>query len=94
MDVLSPNVYHPDPRSQPINYQHQQPQQPAPLITKRFVMVFDKTALICSDFKWLGIRISVLNWNPDHLQPDLFLTIQNLDQSGFQIPIVQNLLNV
>ena len=26
--------------------------------------------------------------NLDHLQPNLFLTIQNPDQSGFQIPTV------
>ena len=28
--------------------------------------------------------------NPDHLQPNLFLTIQNPEKSGFQIPAVVN----
>ena len=30
-----------------------------------FQMVFDKIAAICSDFKWLGFRISKHIWNPD-----------------------------
>ena len=34
---------------------------------------------ICPDFKWLGFRISDTIKNPDHLQPDLFLPIQNPD---------------
>ena len=36
-------------------------------------------ASICRDFKWLGFRFSDLIQNPDHLQPNLFLTIQNPD---------------
>ena len=34
---------------------------------------------------WLGFRISDPIQNPDHLQTNLFLTIQNLDKVGFQI---------
>ena len=45
---------------------------------------------ICLDFKWLGFLISDPIWNPDHLQLNLFLTIQNPNQSGFQIPTVIN----
>ena len=44
-----------------------------------FQMVFDKMAAICLDFKWLGFRISYPIRNPDHLQPNLFWTIQNTD---------------
>ena len=44
-----------------------------------FQMVFDKMAAICLDFKWLGFRISDSIQNPDHLQPNLFSTIQNPD---------------
>ena len=51
-------------------------------------IVFDKLAAICLDFKWLGFRISDPVRNPDHLPPNLFLTIQSPDWSGFQIPIV------
>ena len=51
-------------------------------------MFFDKMVAICPDFKWLGFRISDLSPNPDHLQPNLFMTIQNPDLSGFQIPTV------
>ena len=39
-------------------------------------MIFDKMAVICPDFKWLGFQISDPIWNPDHLQTNLFLTIQ------------------
>ena len=34
------------------------------------------------------VRISDPIRNPDHLQPNLFLIIQNPDKSGFQIPTV------
>ena len=44
-----------------------------------FLMVFDKMAAICPDFKWLGLQISVPIWIPDLLQPNLFWTIQNPD---------------
>ena len=43
---------------------------------------------LCLDFKWSGFRISDLIWNPDHLETNLFLTIWNLNESGFQIPTV------
>ena len=46
---------------------------------------FYKMVAICPDFKWLSFRISDPIKNPDHLQPNLFLTILNLDWSGFQI---------
>ena len=36
-------------------------------------------AAICPDFKWLGLRISDLIPNPDHLQPNLFWNIWNPD---------------
>ena len=45
----------------------------------RFQMVFDQMAAICLDFKWLGFWFSDAIRNPDHLQPNLFLIIQNLD---------------
>ena len=51
-------------------------------------MFFDKMAAIGLDFKWLGFQISDPIQNLDHLQPNLFLNIQNLDQYGFQIPTV------
>ena len=41
-------------------------------------MGLDKMAPICPDFKWLGF----------HLKTNLFLTIQNQDWSGFQIPTI------
>ena len=44
-----------------------------------FQMVIDKVAAICPDFKWMGFRISDPIQNLDHLQPNLFLTIQNPD---------------
>ena len=44
-----------------------------------FQIVFDKMAPICPDFKWLGFQISDPIKNPDHLQSNLFLTIQNPD---------------
>ena len=42
-------------------------------------MVFDKMDAICADFKLLGFRISEPILNLVHLQPNLFLTIQNPD---------------
>ena len=45
----------------------------------RFQMVFDKMGVICPDFKWFGFRILDTIRNPDHLQSNLFLTIQNQD---------------
>ena len=42
-------------------------------------MVSDKIAAICPNFKWLGFRILDAIQNLDHLQPNLFLTIQNPD---------------
>ena len=55
----------------------------------RFQMILDKMAPICPDFKWLCFRISDPIWNPDHFQPNLFLTIPNPNRFGFQIPTVQ-----
>ena len=40
---------------------------------------FYKMAAIWPDFKWLDFWISDPNQNPDHLQPNLFSTIQNPD---------------
>ena len=40
-----------------------------------FQMVFDKIAVICLDFKWLGFQISDPIQKPDHLKPNLFSTI-------------------
>ena len=40
------------------------------------------------NFKWSGSQISDHIQNSDHLQIDIFLTIQNPDSSIFQIPIV------
>ena len=57
-------------------------------LLSRFQMVFDKMVAICLDFKWLGFWISDPIWNPDHLQPYLWMTIQNPDLSGFQISTV------
>ena len=48
-------------------------------------MVFEKMATIFPDCRWLGFQISYPIWNLDHLQTNLFLTIQNPDVSGFQI---------
>ena len=53
-----------------------------------FNVFFYKMAPICLDLKSLGVRISDPIWNPDHLQPNIFLAIQNPDYSGFQIPTV------
>ena len=50
-------------------------------------MTFDKIAAICLDFKWSGFLISDLIWNPDHLQTNLFSTIQN-PEFKVQIPTV------
>ena len=44
-----------------------------------FQMVFGKMAAIYPDFKWLGFQISDPILNLDHLQTNLFLTIQNPD---------------
>ena len=38
----------------------------------------------------VGFRISDPIPNPDHLQTNLFLTIQNPDKVGFQIPTVRS----
>ena len=43
---------------------------------------------ICLDLNWLGFQIADAIWNPDHLRTNLFLTIQNLYWSEFQIPTV------
>ena len=51
-----------------------------------------KTAAICPDFKCSGFINSGHIQNLDHLQTELILTIQNLDASGFQIPIVDHFL--
>ena len=53
----------------------------------RFQMVFDKMASICPDFKWLAFRFSdpIQNW--DHLQPNLFLTIQNPASLDFRYSV-------
>ena len=53
-----------------------------------FQMVFDKMAAICPDFKRSGFGISDHIQNLDHLQPNLFLTLQNPDLFEFQIPTV------
>ena len=53
-----------------------------------FQMVFDKMVAICLNFKWLDFRISDPIRNPDLAQPNLFLTIQNSDQSRFQISTI------
>ena len=47
-----------------------------------------KSGIFCPVFKWLGFRISDPIQNPNHLQPNHFLTIQNPYWSGFQIPTV------
>ena len=56
-------------------------------------MFFDKLSAIFLDFKWLGLWISDPVWNLDRLQPNLFLTIQYPDTSGFQIPTVSIILD-
>ena len=53
-----------------------------------FQMVFDKLMAICPDFKQLGFLISDSNGNQDLLQPNLFSSILNPDQSGFPSTIV------
>ena len=60
----------------------------AMMFLSEFQIVSDKMAPICPDFKCLGFGISNPIQNPDHFQPNLFLTIQNPDLSGFQIPTV------
>ena len=45
-------------------------------------------APICPDFKWFDFQILDPIQNPDHLQPDLFLTIQNLESMIQQILII------
>ena len=42
-------------------------------------MVFDKMVAIYTDFKWLDFQISDPSQNLDHLQTNLFLTVQNPD---------------
>ena len=44
-----------------------------------FQMVFDKMVATYPDFKLLGFRISDHIYYLDHLQPNLFSTIQNPD---------------
>ena len=36
-----------------------------------FQMVYEKMAVICMDFKWLGFQISDPIGNPEHFQPNL-----------------------
>ena len=52
-------------------------------------MAFDTMAAIYLDFKWFDFWISDTFQNPNHLRTYLFLTIRNLDQSGFKFPTVQ-----
>ena len=40
-------------------------------LQSRFQMFFDKMAVICPDFKWMGFQISDPIPNPDHLQTNL-----------------------
>ena len=47
-------------------------------------MVFDEMATICSDFKWFGFQISDTIQNPEHLQQNLILNIQNPEKSQLQ----------
>ena len=47
---------------------------------------FYKTAAFCPYFLWSGFRISDPIRNPEHLETNLFLTIQKLEVSGFQLP--------
>ena len=51
-------------------------------------------AAICLDFKWLGFQVLDPIQNLDHLQPNLFLTIQNPDYSIFHIPTGPNTWNL
>ena len=53
-------------------------------------MVFDKMVAISND---PDFHISDPIQNLDQLQPNLFLTIQNLDKSSFQIPSVYGPFN-
>ena len=46
-------------------------------ILSGFQVVFDKMATIWLVFTRLGFRISYPIWDPDHLQPNLFLTSPN-----------------
>ena len=43
-------------------------------------------ASICPDFKWFGFQISDPIQYPGRSQTNLFLTIQNPDKFGFQMP--------
>ena len=56
-----------------------------------FQMVSDKMVAIFPDYKWLGFRISDPIESSDHLQPNLFWTIQNSDKVKLQIPTVVNI---
>ena len=47
------------------------------MLLLRFQIVFDKMGAICLDFIRLGFQISDPIRNQDHLQPNLFSTIQN-----------------
>ena len=69
----------------------------SPPIWKFIYNGVDKMMAICPNFKWLGFRISDPIWNPEHLLPNLFSTIQNPDSLDFQIPLYSfwpNLQNV
>ena len=52
-----------------------------------FQIVLDKIVPICPDIKWLGFQISDPILNPDHLQPNLFLTIWDPDYPDFRSPL-------
>ena len=51
-------------------------------------MVFVKMAAIIPNFKWFGFWFCGPIRNPDHLQPNLFLTIQIPNLPEFQVPTV------
>ena len=44
-----------------------------------FKWFFVKMVAICTNLAWLGFQISDPIQNPDHLQPNLILTIKNPD---------------
>ena len=52
-----------------------------------FQMVFDKMAAIYQDFKFLGFGVSNPIQNPDHLQHNLYLTIQIQTSPDFRSPL-------
>ena len=56
--------------------------KPDHLESEHFFLILNgiyKMVATCLDFKWLGFQISDPIRNSDHLQPNLFLTIQNPD---------------